>query len=156
MEQRARANQTPNSKDPRPQQASEDPTSQKGPQPLRILPRRQASNQEARNCQRGRRQGRSLKIFAAPPQGEQGVIKLSHDLQNLKSSAGLPTAAGPSQKSSKSHPFFAPNFSMSFLDAKIAKSTKIDPKRDPFGRPKSAKIMQKNRPESSIKNTCKS
>ena len=32
--------------------------------PIRILPNHQASNQEACNCQRGRRQGRSLKIFS--------------------------------------------------------------------------------------------
>ena len=37
-----------------------------------------------------------------------------HSLQNLKTQAGLPTAAGPSQKSSKSHQFSSLNFSRFF------------------------------------------
>ena len=50
LQQRVLAKQKPDSKT---QQASK---------PIRILPSRQASNHEACDCQRGRRQGRSLKI----------------------------------------------------------------------------------------------
>ena len=39
-----------------------DSKTQQANEPIRILPRRQASNHEACDCQRGRRQGRSLKI----------------------------------------------------------------------------------------------
>ena len=39
-----------------------DSKTQQASEPIRILPSRQASNHEACDCQRGRRQGRSLKI----------------------------------------------------------------------------------------------
>ena len=45
-------------------------------QPIRILPSHQASNQEARNCQRGRRQGRSLNINGVYVITEPNVPKL--------------------------------------------------------------------------------
>ena len=55
--------------------------------------------------------GQPLK-FAAPLQGEPGVSGFSHNsLQKLHSSARLPTAPGPSQKSSNSHRFSGLNFS---------------------------------------------
>ena len=46
--------------------------------------------------------------FAAPPQGEQGVIGIRHHaLQNLTTQAGLPTAAGPSKLEPKMLHFHA-------------------------------------------------
>ena len=86
--------------------------------------------------------GRGRSPFAAPPQGEQGVIGPTHHaLQNLKTQAGLPTAAGPSQKSSKSHQFSSFNFSTLFFMQNLQKPTKWTPKEIPLL--KSAKTRAK-------------
>ena len=66
-------------------------------------------------------EGVALKKFAAPPQGEQGVIRATHlSLQNLKTQAGLPTAAGPSKLEPKMLHFHA-SISARFFSCKICK-----------------------------------
>ena len=90
--------------------------------PLMTKWRQQASQMATRGAQRGRRQKAWNLRFAAPPQGEQGVIEATHHaLQNLHSSAGLSTAAGPSQKSLKSYQFSRLTFSAFFFMQNLLK-----------------------------------
>ena len=92
------------------------------------MPSRQASNHEACDCQRGRRQGRSLKIykFAAPPQG---VIGKEHHSAESEDSGRPPHCRRPLQIRAKNASFSCLNSSITFLHATFAKSAKMDPVR---------------------------
>ena len=87
------------------------PTTQNGPQKAcprtstgiqRVTAIKQATKPTSNQPQeRGRRQGAKPFIFAAPPKGEQGVLNLLSESQNLKLRGAPPPAAGPCPKCSK-------------------------------------------------------
>ena len=60
-----------------------DSKTQQASKPIRILPSRQASNHEACDCQRGRRQGRSLKICLPAP-----IKRTNEPLESLNTPVG--------------------------------------------------------------------
>ena len=93
--------------------------------------------------------------FAAPPQGEQGVIKSTHHSAESEDSGRPPHCRRPLPKVFQKSSIFEPQFQHAFLHAKYAKTVKMDPNKDPLWRPKSAKIEQKVRLESNMKNTFK-
>ena len=92
----------------------------------------------------GRRKRAQPLRFAAPLQGEPGVSRATHHaLQNLKTQAGLPTAAGPSKLEPKMLHFHASIPACHFCMQNLQNLRKLTPKGTPFGSPNPPRSYKK-------------
>ena len=116
--------------------------SQKYQDPLATMQR--ICNPEAMSNDRGpAAEGVAHKIRRTPA-GEPGVSRLSHHaLQNLKTQAGLPTAAGPSRLEPKMLHFSSLNFSRFFAMQNLQNLCTWTATRTSFGSPNPPKSNKK-------------
>ena len=83
----------------------------------------------------GRRQGAKPLRFAAPPQGEQGVIESGHQAAESAVTWGLSHAADPSKLEAKMHHFSSLDFGPLFFKPNLQNLRKLAPKETTFGGP---------------------